>query len=58
MVGQALLLLTDIEFLDVVDQLLLHAPLVIVYARNLLQSVYDAGLDLLHATFLERFYLS
>ena len=52
MVCQALLLLTDIEFLDVVDQLLLQTILVVVHPRNLLQTLHDALLDLLHATLL------
>ena len=52
MVCQALFLLTDIEFLDVVDQLLLQTVLIVVHSRNLLQTLHDALFDFLHATLL------
>ena len=55
-IAESLLLLADVEFLDVVDQFLLQSVLVVFDIRNLLQSVHDVGLDLLHARFLVRLY--
>ena len=52
MVGEALFLLRDVEFLYVVDKLLLKAVLVVVDFRNLLQSVDDTLTNLLHARVL------
>ena len=57
MVGQTLLLLADVELLDVVDELLLEAVLIVVNLGNLLQTIDDALADLLHARLLIRFYL-
>lgn len=51
-VGKALLLLADVELLDVVDEFLLQAVLVVIHIRNLLQSVNDVLSDLLHASLL------
>ena len=50
MVGQALLLLADVEFFDIVDQLLLQTVLVVFHVRNLFQSSLDTGLDLLYTS--------
>ena len=49
MVGQTLLLLADVELLDVVNELLLEAVLVVVNLGNLLQTIDDALANLLHA---------
>ena len=54
-VGQTLFLLTDIQFLDIVNQFLLQTVLVIIHTRNLLQSVNDTLANLLYTTLLERF---
>ena len=51
-VGKALLLLADVELLDVVDEFLLQAVLVVIHIRNLLQTVNDVLSDLLHASLL------
>ena len=51
-VGKALLLLADVELLDVVDEFLLQAVLVVIHIWNLLQSVNDVLSDLLHASLL------
>ena len=53
MVGQALLLLADVEFLDVVDQFLLQPVLVVVDIGNLFQFLHDGLSDLGHAALLE-----
>ena len=57
MVAEALLLLADVEFLDVVDEFLLEAILVVFHLGNLLQTVDDALADFLHARLLVGFNL-
>ena len=52
MIGQALLFLADIKFLNIVDQLLLQAVLIIVHTWNLQQTVDDTRPDFLHAALL------
>ena len=55
MVGQALFLFADVQFLNIVNQLLLQTVLVIFRLRNLLQSVHDAAADFLHTALFVRF---
>ena len=52
MVGEALFLLGDIQFLDVVDKFLLKAVLVVVDFWNLLKAVNDTLTDFLHTRVL------
>ena len=54
-VCQSLLLLVDVEFLDVVNQLLLKTVLVVVYLRNLLETIDNLFSNLWYTTLLERF---
>ena len=56
MVRQTLLLLADVQLLDIVDELLFQAVLVVLSARNLLQAIDDALTDLLHTRLLVGFY--
>ena len=51
-VGEALFLLVDVEFLDVVDEFLLESVVVILYAEALLEAVEDALAYLLGALLL------
>ena len=55
MVGESLFLLVDVEFLDVEDELLLEAVLVVLHAEALLQAVEYAFAYLLGALHLVGF---
>ena len=54
MVGEALLLLADVQFLDVIDKLLLQAVLVVLHVGDGFESFHDACADFLHSRLLVR----
>lgn len=56
MVGKALFFLVDVEFLYVIDKLLLKTVLVVFYFRYALQALYYAAAYLLNARLLIRLY--
>ena len=56
MIGQALLLLADVQLLNIIYQFLLQAVLVVFCPGNLLQAVDDALANLLYPTLLVWFY--
>ena len=58
MVGEALLLLVDVELLDIIDEFLLQSVLVVIGAGHLLQTLYDAFTYLAYALFFKGLYLS
>ena len=54
-VCQSLLLLVDVEFLDVVNQFLLKTVLVVVYLRNLLETIDNLFSNLWYTILFKRF---
>ena len=55
MIGQALLFFVDIQFLDIVDQLLFQAIAVIVHTGQFCQTFFQALSDFLYAALFEGF---
>ena len=53
MIGKALLLLADVEFLYIVDKFLLEAVLVVVHAFEFFEARFEAFAYLGHAALLE-----
>ena len=54
-VSQTLFLLTDVQFLNIIDEFLFQTVLVVLRLRNLLQPVNNTGADFLDTALLIRF---
>ena len=56
MIGKALLLLIDIQFLNVINKFLLQAVLIIIHTQGLFQGIGDTFFDFNNTFFLVRRY--
>ena len=58
MVGKSLFFFADVEFLNIVDELLFQAVFVVVHAFQFFQTLRQALADFFNARFLKRFDFS